>query len=127
MLACPCAQVPAPVVFWTVFLRTDSPLVSAKSWLHTFKPCCASAAAKACNKGLAACLQAIVCMSPCHIHVEVSAEPLSLQALADRVQADSAGAIATFSGVTRNNFDGRPVLYLVYEAYTPMAEKKLQV
>ena len=66
-------------------------------------------------------------MSPCLIHVEVSPQPLSLQALADRVQADTAGAIATFSGVTRNNFDGRPVLYLEYEAYTPMAEKKLQV
>ena len=61
------------------------------------------------------------------IHVAVSAQQLQLQVLVDRVQADTAGAIATFSGVTRNNFDSRPVLYLEYEAYTPMAEKKLQV
>ena len=66
-------------------------------------------------------------MSTAPIHVEVTVQDLSLQALVDRVQADTAGAIATFSGVTRNNFDGRPVLHLDYEAYTPMAEKKLQV
>ena len=32
-----------------------------------------------------------------------------------------AGAVLTFSGVTRNNFDGRPVSGLTYEAYEPMA------
>ena len=58
--------------------------------------------------------------------VEVSEKELCLQALVDRVQADSAGANVTFSGVTRDNFKGKRVLYLEYEAYKPMAEGKLQ-
>ena len=35
-------------------------------------------------------------------------------------------AIATFLGTTRNNFDGRPVRTLMYEAYAPMAESKMR-
>ena len=60
------------------------------------------------------------------VFVEVSQTELRLQALVDRVQADSAGATVTFSGVTRDNFKGKRVLYLEYEAYNPMAEGKLQ-
>jgi molybdopterin synthase catalytic subunit len=37
------------------------------------------------------------------------------------VSAPEAGAIATFSGTTRNTFDGKTVLELIYEAYIPMA------
>lgn len=37
------------------------------------------------------------------------------------VSAPQAGAIATFSGTTRDTFDGKTVVELIYEAYTPMA------
>lgn len=61
------------------------------------------------------------------IFVEVTDSALSLEACARKVASDSAGAIATFSGVTRNDFNGKEVLRLEYEAYNPMAEKKLKV
>ena len=41
------------------------------------------------------------------------------------VEADDAGAIVPFLGTVRNNTDGRKVSYLEYEAYAPMAEKKM--
>ena len=59
--------------------------------------------------------------------VQVTEQPLNLDRYVQRVSDPAAGAIATFSGVTRNNFDGKAVLKLAYEAYISMAEKKLQV
>lgn len=52
--------------------------------------------------------------------VELSASPLQLQRYVDAVANDSAGAVATFVGVTRNSFEGRAVVRLEYEAYEPM-------
>lgn len=43
------------------------------------------------------------------------------QAVADAVADPSAGAICTFSGVVRNQSQGKRVLYLEYEAYPEMA------
>lgn len=57
----------------------------------------------------------------------ITDQPIELQNLIDKVEDPSAGAIATFTGVTRNNFKGKEVLKLEYEAYEPMACKKLQV
>ena len=37
----------------------------------------------------------------------------------------SCGAIATFSGTTRDSFEGRTVTSLAYEAYEPMALKEM--
>jgi MoaE-MoaD fusion protein len=51
--------------------------------------------------------------------VRVSSEPLSLDALADRVRDPRAGAVVTFQGVTRE------VERLEYEAYAEMAEERL--
>jgi MoaE-MoaD fusion protein len=51
--------------------------------------------------------------------VRVSAEPLSLEALAARVRDPRAGAVVTFSGVTRE------VELLEYEAYVEMAEERM--
>jgi MoaE-MoaD fusion protein len=51
--------------------------------------------------------------------VRVSAEPLSLEALAGRVRDPRAGAVVTFSGVTRE------VELLEYEAYVEMAEERM--
>ena len=52
--------------------------------------------------------------------VRVSAEPLSLDELAARVRDPRAGAVVTFSGVTRE------VERLEYEAYAEMAEERLR-
>jgi molybdopterin synthase catalytic subunit len=38
----------------------------------------------------------------------------------------SCGAVATFVGVTRNNFNGKRVVKLSYEGYVPMAEKLMR-
>ena len=59
--------------------------------------------------------------------VKVTPDPLELQQVTNFVQDDSAGAIATFSGVTRDSFNGKKVVHLEYEAYGVMAEKVLQV
>ena len=52
-------------------------------------------------------------------HARVSAEPLSLDRLAERVRDPRAGAVVTFQGVTRQ------VERLHYEAYVEMAEEKI--
>ena len=41
------------------------------------------------------------------------------------VASDRHGATVVFHGVTRDHTDSRNVLFLEYEAYLPMAEKKL--
>ena len=51
--------------------------------------------------------------------VRVTGEPLSLEALAERVRDPRAGAVVTFQGVTRE------VERLEYEAYAEMAEERL--
>jgi molybdopterin synthase catalytic subunit/molybdopterin converting factor small subunit len=53
----------------------------------------------------------------------LSDEPLSLDRVVDEVRTDEAGAIATFTGTTRNHSRGRTVTYLDYEAYEGMAER----
>ena len=52
-------------------------------------------------------------------HARVTEEPLSLDALADRVRDPRAGAVVTFQGVTRE------VERLDYEAYVEMAEERI--
>jgi len=52
-------------------------------------------------------------------HVRLTGEPLSLDALRERVRDPRAGAIVTFEGVTRE------VEQLEYEAYTEMAERQM--
>lgn len=52
----------------------------------------------------------------------LSAEPLSLDAVVREVADDGAGAIATFTGTTRNRSRGRDVHFLDYEAFEGMAE-----
>jgi molybdopterin synthase catalytic subunit len=59
--------------------------------------------------------------------VEVTGNPLDINAYVSFVSSPAAGAVSTFSGVTRDNFDGKAVVRLEYEAYTPMAVKKLEV
>ena len=52
--------------------------------------------------------------------------PLSPDAIAADVDEPGAGGIVIFSGVVRNQTDGRPVKFLEYEAHAPMAESKLR-
>ncbi|PNH03873.1 Molybdopterin synthase catalytic subunit [Tetrabaena socialis] len=60
------------------------------------------------------------------VFVDVTGEPLDINQYVGLVADPGAGAISTFSGVTRNNFQGKAVVKLDYEAYTPMALKKLR-
>lgn len=58
--------------------------------------------------------------------VEIVAESLDLGKYINAVRDPRAGAIATFSGTTRDTFENRPVLRLEYEAYIPMATRQLE-
>jgi molybdopterin synthase catalytic subunit len=53
------------------------------------------------------------------LHIRLTAEPLELAPLIDRVRDPRAGAVVTFSGVTRE------VGELHYEAYAAMAEREI--
>jgi MoaE-MoaD fusion protein len=53
-------------------------------------------------------------------HVRITDQPLAVDALAQRVRDPRAGAVVTFTGVTRE------VSHLDYEAYLPMAERQLR-
>lgn len=55
----------------------------------------------------------------------VTTEPLDVQQVHNLVKRPTDGAVVTFDGIVRNNFDGREVRYLEYEAYAAMAEKKM--
>lgn len=52
-------------------------------------------------------------------------EPLNVQEYIDYVLHPGAGAVTTFTGHVREWTHGVRTLYLAYEAYVPMAEKKL--
>ena len=57
---------------------------------------------------------------------EISKDPINTQAVIDKVVQREAGAITTFIGTVRELTDGKKTLYLIYEAYEPMAVKKLE-
>jgi molybdopterin synthase catalytic subunit len=52
--------------------------------------------------------------------------PLVLQRAIDAVSGAGQGGLVTFSGAVRDNTKGRKVLRLEYEAYPPMALKKME-
>jgi molybdopterin synthase catalytic subunit len=58
--------------------------------------------------------------------IKVSEDIPSLEECASFVSDPSCGAISTFTGITRNNFQGKQVLKLSYEGYVPMAERELR-
>ena len=55
----------------------------------------------------------------------ITAEPLDAQQIMQAAADDGAGAITLFAGVVRNENLGRRVEYLEYDAYPPMAERKM--
>lgn len=58
--------------------------------------------------------------------IKVSSTIPSLEECVSFVTDPSCGAISTFSGITRDNFQGKKVTRLSYEGYVPMAEKELR-
>lgn len=61
-----------------------------------------------------------------HITVGIQDEALEMGPLVAFVERPEMGAVATFSGNVRNQNRGRRVEYLEYDAYRPMAEKKMR-
>ncbi len=55
----------------------------------------------------------------------VTDEPLESEPLTSYVQTPADGAVVLFSGVARDNSEGKPTAFLQYEAYAEMAEPVL--
>ena len=58
--------------------------------------------------------------------IEVTHEPLNPDVVTRKVVKDTNGAVVTFLGTTRDNFEGKRVITLEYEAFEEMAVKKLE-
>ena len=58
--------------------------------------------------------------------IELTKKPLDPEKITAKVRRDTNGAVVTFLGTTRDNFEGRTVLTLEYEAFDDMAVKKLE-
>lgn len=56
---------------------------------------------------------------------EIVREPISIEQVMAKVIHPHAGAVNIFTGIVRELTRGRKTLYLEYEAYVEMAEKKL--
>ena len=56
---------------------------------------------------------------------KITTDVITGEAVREAVEGPDAGAVVLFFGTVRNNTDGRPVKCLEYEAYPPMAEKKM--
>lgn len=64
-------------------------------------------------------------MSETKYFIEVSENLPSLQDCYNFVNDPGCGAVSTFVGTTRDNFNGKKVTKLSYEGYVPMAKKEL--
>mmetsp|Transcript_15483 Transcript_15483/g.34569 ORF Transcript_15483/g.34569 Transcript_15483/m.34569 type:complete len:181 (-) Transcript_15483:47-589(-) len=58
--------------------------------------------------------------------IKVSGDMPTLEECHSFVNLPSCGAISSFTGITRDNFQGKTVNHLSYEGYVPMAEKELR-
>ena len=58
--------------------------------------------------------------------IELTPNALEPEKVTDKVRRDTNGAVVTFLGTTRDNFEGKTVLTLEYEAFDEMAVKKLE-
>jgi MoaE-MoaD fusion protein len=58
--------------------------------------------------------------------VVITRDPIDAQKVARQLLRGEDGAICVFEGVVRNNSKGKRTLYLVYEGYETMAQKKLE-
>jgi molybdopterin synthase catalytic subunit len=57
--------------------------------------------------------------------IEITHQPLDPEKTASKVRQDTNGAVVTFLGTTRDNFQGKRVIKLEYEAFEEMAIKKM--
>jgi MoaE-MoaD fusion protein len=53
-------------------------------------------------------------------------ETIDARTIVESLKAPEDGALVVFDGFVRNNFRGKPTLYLEYEAYEPMAYAKMR-
>ena len=58
--------------------------------------------------------------------IKFTSEKLSVDDVSQLVISPLCGAISLFVGTTRNNFEGKKVISLEYEAYLPMAENEIR-
>ena len=58
--------------------------------------------------------------------IELTYDVLDPERVTSLVRKDTNGAVVTFLGTTRNDFQGRRVVTLEYEAFEEMAVKKLE-
>lgn len=58
--------------------------------------------------------------------IELTTNTLDPDKVTAKVRRDTNGAVVTFLGITRDNFEGKTVLTLEYEAFDEMALKKLE-
>jgi molybdopterin synthase catalytic subunit len=58
--------------------------------------------------------------------IEITHDPLDPEQITSQVRRNGNGAVVTFLGTTRDNFEGKRVLKLDYEAYQEMALKKME-
>eukprot|EP01113_Clastostelium_recurvatum_P027675 TRINITY_DN3343_c0_g1_i2.p2 TRINITY_DN3343_c0_g1~~TRINITY_DN3343_c0_g1_i2.p2 ORF type:complete len:150 (+),score=34.59 TRINITY_DN3343_c0_g1_i2:304-753(+) len=58
--------------------------------------------------------------------VRITHELLNIEEVVQLVSCDDGGAVSSFIGTTRNNFQGKRVIELEYEAYETMAYKELE-
>ncbi len=56
----------------------------------------------------------------------ITREPIPTDTLARQMKAPEDGAVVVFEGIVRNHSRGRKTLYLEYEAYGPMAVRKME-
>ncbi|MDY0406188.1 molybdenum cofactor biosynthesis protein MoaE [Virgibacillus sp. 179-BFC.A HS] len=56
----------------------------------------------------------------------ITTEPIRIEQVYKKVVRPQAGAVSTFIGTVREFTKGKRTLYLQYQAYVPMAEKKLE-
>jgi molybdopterin converting factor subunit 1 len=56
----------------------------------------------------------------------ITRNPISASDLANQLRAAKDGAVVIFEGMVRNHSRGRATLYLEYEAYEPMAIRKME-
>ena len=52
--------------------------------------------------------------------------PIRAREIVEQTKAPEDGAVVAFEGIVRNNFHGRRTLFLEYEAYEPMALRKMR-
>jgi molybdopterin synthase catalytic subunit len=61
-----------------------------------------------------------------HDFFELTSDPIDVGAVARRIVLPRCGATVTLDGYAREWTRGRRTLYLVYEAYAPMAQRELE-